>query len=62
MKSQPIKLTKREAITIAHRALVERVMERPGIWTYLNARIRRMQLETVAAVASKRVCEARQAM
>jgi hypothetical protein len=62
MKSQSIKLTKREAITIAHRALVERVMERPGIWTYLNARIRRMQLETIATAAGKRVCEGRQAV
>ena len=39
IKTQSIKLTKTEAITIAHRALVETIADRPGIWTYLNQRI-----------------------
>jgi hypothetical protein len=59
MKSHPIKLTKKEAITIAYRALMERVMEQPGIWTHLNARIRRMQLVTVATESSGRYRQAR---
>ena len=49
MKPQPIKLTKKEAISIAYRALMERVMEQPGIWTHLNARIRRMRMQTTGA-------------
>jgi hypothetical protein len=47
MKSQSVKLTKKEAIAIAYRALIERIVERPGIWTHLNARIRHRQLEAV---------------
>jgi hypothetical protein len=40
MKMQAINLNKNDAVIIAHRALVETIANRPGIWTYLNRRVR----------------------
>jgi len=40
MKSQSIPLTRDEAAEIAQRAFVERLVERPGIWTMLQTHVR----------------------
>jgi len=49
MKSQSIPLTKSEAAAIAQRAFVERIVERPGIWTMLAERVRPARKRTKAS-------------
>ncbi len=46
MKTQGIKLTKNDAVTIAYRALAETIVQKPGIWTHLNQHVRVSQGET----------------
>ncbi|MCE9532672.1 MAG: hypothetical protein K8T89_16360 [Planctomycetes bacterium] len=40
MKTAPIRLSKIEAVAIARLSLIENIMQKPGIWSHLNKRVR----------------------